>query len=440
MTRRIPTVLPANFKKSALVGALLVFIALSPLLEHLVPASLEDSVNISSLTTLLVPVLTAFLAFQFRVTSLLLFSSMSLALGVVLSGALHSLGSSAPTSVLNESAKVFSGLAPLFLLPLAAETRMNSGTIQKFFWLMVFSAATHAGVALLQVLGHVDFTYFQRSGGVTAGRPSGGYFHPVSLAFFFFMIALFTNLLADRKLIGRFWRLTMLALSLGGVLLTTHRASLVAALSALSIYSVIVLIRRRQIRINYVAVTLVLLLGVGGFFSIAPASRTAALFSGVTDFISAETFDPSNDAGFLRGRGLRWGATIDFLREAPLQTQLFGVGYQPLDPHNDYLRFLLVNGWFGVISIGVSILLMTLWLMKRLDDSGRIHLCVLMVATAVFSITVKPSTYTYYMWLIAAFCIVLLQLYPRHVAASRTQAVPGSVIELAPPSQQSLLT
>jgi len=409
------------------MGALII-IALSPLMQHLVPAADGDTFDVSSLVILLVAVISAFLSSQLRTGSLTISVAMLLAIGVSLTGSLHAFGSDSPVAALSESAKVFAGLSLFLLLPIASRITLKDQTIKLFYWLLVFSAATHVTVALLQVFGYVDFTYFQRAGGITAGRPSGGYFHPVSLAFFLLFVALFTNLLADRNLIGRFQRVALVVLSIAGVLLTTHRASLAVLLLGLTLYLLLVLFKRSRIRMTYVLLVLTLFLAAGTVFYLVPAGNAPPLLTGLTGFISETTFDPLNEGQFLRGRGMRWARTIEFMREAPLLVKLFGVGHQPMDPHSDYLRLLLVNGWIGLVAIAFSIKLVAFWLWQRLTDSGRLHLMVLISVTAILSITVKPSTYTYYMWLAAAFCILLLQLYPRTAPARRDQTESMTVV------------
>ncbi len=300
-------------------------------------------------------------------------------------------------SIALEWTRVAAGLAPAaILLGAAVRTNLEAVVVR---WRLLFAASIglHVGVAWLQFFGVLGTTY--RQAGV--GRPSGLYFHPMTLGYLLVAVILVVAIQGSRGRMPRWLTLLIAASAYATIVITTHRTSFLAGSFVLAAWMVIALLRTRRVRLAFLAVasTCVLLAGALGVLTSPAWSDTAArAVSGLSDVLTAEDLDVTSDR-FLRGRGQRWMNAISLMGSGNTLETLFGFGYEVVDPHTDYLRLPLVHGLLG--SFVVAAALAALWTGALRFCKGpwtRAWLIVAIAAMAIYAVTAKPTSYPSFMW------------------------------------------
>lgn len=319
-----------------------------------------------------------------------------------------------------EGVRLVAGLVPAaILMGVSASGRSfrHKGLLQVF----LLGVLVHSVVAVLQYVGYIPTTYFQ----VGQPRPSGLYFHPVSLGILV-NVSLLLVVLAN----FRGWMRLPKALLLSSVLLavgvlSTHRASLVVAVIIMFGWLAIRLIlEARTLRINLwwvLGVSLVVAVGATGFYAV-PSGRqyvSTALWN-VVDVIGRDDLDPSA-AGFLRGRGQRWAGAFEVIEGGTTAQQVMGHGWQVVDPHSDYIRAVLVHGYAGALLLALGLGAIVFGFAAKADRRGRLFIGLIVVCTLVYAFTTKPTTYTFYMWAATALAWLATKSRP-----SRTHLQEGA--------------
>jgi hypothetical protein len=105
------------------------------------------------------------------------------------------------------------------------------------------------------------------------------------------------------------------------------------------------------------------------------------------------------DEDYLRGRGQMWHRALELMDKAPFSAIIAGIGYEPIEAHNDFIRIYMVHGVVGLIcymSIFV-ILFVSSW--GLLDPAGKLAISALYIYLLLFAIPLHPTNYPYFMWL-----------------------------------------
>jgi len=298
-----------------------------------------------------------------------------------------------------EAGKVLAGLAPIVIL-----VGSRNPDLQRLRWpLAAFAAgaAIHVAVAWLQAAGYVDTTYTQSSLGRTIGRPSGLFYHPVTLAYHLVFVVLVTGLLERRGLVRPGVALPVMAVAVLSVFVSTHRMGAVAVLLALAAWAVVRLAPRRAVSrraLLAVGIAVLVALGVGVTGSGAWSEAADRLWGGVAGVLREGDLDPTSDR-FLRGRGRIWAGAADLVATAEPVRRWAGYGVQVVDPHTDYLRLPLVHGVVGSGLILAFLALVGVASGRRCDPTGVWYVLVAFGLLGLYALTTKPTSYTSFMWL-----------------------------------------
>lgn len=319
-----------------------------------------------------------------------------------------------------EAVRLLAGLIPAAILIGVSANRLSL-RYKRLLQIFLLGVMVHSLAAVLQYMGYIPTTYFQ----LGQPRPSGLYFHPVSLGLLVnasLLLVVLVNL--------RGWLRLPKALLLSGFLLavgvlSTHRASLVVAVIIMFGWPAIRLSSEaRALRINLswvLGLSLVVALGTTGL-SAVPSGRqfVSTALSKVVGVIGLDDLDPAA-AGFLRGRGQRWAGAFEVVRTGTTAQQVMGHGWQVVDPHSDYIRAVLVHGYAGALLLALSLGAIVFGYVAKADHVGRLFIGLIVVCTLVYAFTTKPTTYTFYMWAAA-----LLAWLATQTARSRTSLFEGT--------------
>lgn len=311
------------------------------------------------------------------------------------------------------------GLTPLMLLPLLhREMRGDIARTKSVVVVLSLATAVPVAIAMLQLLGVVGYSYFDWVGGEWVGRPTGGYHQPNSLARLLVFVGFFWLALATGRVITVRKAYIAAAASLAGIALTTHRTSLICAslVFGVGVWATEPF-RARRGRLAVASVTLALLMLGYGLTSLASDQAGTGQAVEVREIAAVvatgwESLGDVHSDRFLRGRGYLWTASLDIHRESTLSEQLFGLGYEPIEAHNDPLRSLLVSGWVGGAALWLGLALTVIQVRRSLAQQGRTLLLALVLYIAIFAIPLQPTSYPFFMWLWTMGLLLLLALFP----------------------------
>ncbi|WP_217640777.1 O-antigen ligase family protein [Blastococcus tunisiensis] len=306
---------------------------------------------------------------------------------------------SSTTSAIAELLRLLAALAAVFVSRIVFTTPEH---LRRLIRLFVASTAVPVVLALLQAAGFLSFQRQEWQAGAYVGRASGLYEHPINLVLFLVMAipgALYL-LAVERGTLRRVAYVAFLACGGAALLLTTHRAGLVAG--ALVLVGWFLLSRRPRL----IAVAL------GGL-----ALLVVVLWSQLAALFHAALASPT----FLRGRGPIWTAFVDGWLDGGPAGWLLGSGFPyvtsdvPLlgslvseEPHNDFLRVLVTYGIAGLTCYLLLLGSITLssWRLVR-HGSGEAALIgravvLVVLAVVVLSLTAEPLRYPSGTWLLLA--------------------------------------
>lgn len=372
-------------------------VAAKPLVDALAERSREVSLDLGTLWAVLVLLTGVYWAFKRRRLTwaqvLLSLSLLGLAGGAVVAALADR---DALASVAVENVRLIAGFVPAVMLLGVADGRRLLKH-RRFLNVFGLGVVVHAFVAVLQYLGRLPTTYFQFG----QPRPSGLYFHPVSLGILVNVALLLVFLASSRRWI----RLpTAVALSVALLIvsvISTHRASLVISAIILVCWPLIRILSESRLRVNTrwaLGIGVAALTVLAAVLTVQPVRvATFGAVERVVGILSVEDFDPTAE-GFLRGRGQRWSGAIDLIEKASPAQRMLGYGWQVVDPHSDYLRALLVHGALGTALLLLGSVVITFGFAARSDRFGRLFVCLIVLCTLAYAITTKPTTYTFYMW------------------------------------------
>lgn len=316
-----------------------------------------------------------------------------------------------------EGSRVAAGLVVgLMVLPWEKDARHRLPLTQVRVFLA--GVGVHVVGAFLQAAGKMEMTYFQSG----SGRPSGFYYHPVSLGFALVASLLLVGVLHTRRVIGGLAAAGLTAIIVFACVLSTHRASLVAMSVVLVSWAVIAFLNTRRVQSRSVAVWALLglaALGAAAAYGDAIIEVAEGAAEGVAGVITEEDLDPTSSR-FLRGRGVRWALAVDVISQATFMEAMLGYGWQVVDPHSDYLRLALVHGVVGSLLV---LSLLVYWgtaASQGTDLVGRAWVFVALATMAVYAITAKPTSYPSFMWAWALVLWVARSSTPRAAAGAAT--------------------
>ncbi|MBQ0900505.1 hypothetical protein [Micromonospora sp. U21] len=322
---------------------------------------------------------------------------------------------------LTQAAQLAVGFAPITLIAVMY-AKPEWFTMDRIRWvlqLVLLGAVAHSVIAWLQVAGVVDYTFFFKLPGGNIGRASGGYFHPASLGRLLIFAVFILYVAGDRLRLKPVFRFGLLALMVGTTVVTTHRLTilcvgiLVAAMELRRLPALLRWIRRLPLRLTAPAV---LLLVVG---LVVLLIRWGPFLWARARFLVTQIGSLNPDSkDFMRGRGEIWVELSQAWRDAPLDVWLFGLGYEPWNTHSDPIRVFVVWGVLGLACMAVICTVLWRTTGELLTFEGQWALVVLYFTAAVFAVTQKPTSYSYFMWLFLFSHILVVAVYPRAALTS----------------------
>lgn len=377
-------------------------IAAKPLVDAFAERSRVVSLDIGTLWSSLMLVVGAYWILKQRSLSwaqvLLLLSILGLSLGSFIAAVASR---NQVDQIVVEGLRLVTGLVPAAIL-LGVPNRGRNSQFGRLLQVFILGIAIHSVVAVLQYLGQVPSTYFQAG----QPRPSGLYFHPVSLGILVNVSLLLLVLANSRKWIRLPMATLLSAVLLAIGVLSTHRAGLVVAVLILFSWPLIrIAVESKSFRINTLwtlGIGTAIVVGVAGLY-VLPQGRAfvTEAIDGVVSVIGKEDLDPTSD-GFLRSRGQLWSGAIDQVAMGSWAQRMFGYGRQIVDPHSDYLRAILVHGLAGAMLLALGLGAIVLGFVAKADRLGRLFIGLLVASTMAYALTTKPTTYTFYMWAVTA--------------------------------------
>jgi O-antigen ligase len=323
------------------------------------------------------------------------------------------------------------GFTPVLLVPLILQQSpvMQRDIVSKFFKVLLAASAAPFVIAWLQFFGLYPFSYYDYIYGLPFGRPTGGYFQPNSLGRLMVFITILTYIVSYSNKIGNRMKLTIIATAFSTAYISTHRTSiLILALVILlfELYNFLFPSKVLAFRKFYLFF-LFLLLGyiLATLISdraqqlISPATTerlhyTTELISKSLDHITSYKI---TDEDYMRGRGLMWQMSLELMQKAPFSTKLTGFGYEPFEPHNDFLRIYVSHGMLGLLSHALVFFVLFVSAWRMVDKFGRTALSVLYLYLFLFSMPLQPTSYPFFMWLFfLCYSFILCQPWRQIVA------------------------
>jgi O-antigen ligase len=274
--------------------------------------------------------------------------------------------------------------------------------VRAFLRLFLASTSVSVLLTLLQGVGALGYQRVEWQAGSTVGRGSGLYEHPLNLVLFLIMAIPAALYLAsvERGVAKRALYLGFVGASMYALLLSTHRAGLLAGVLVLLAW---VLCLRRP--------TMTIAVSAGVVLS------ALLLWDQLTALFAAGLAGTT----FLRGRGPIWTAfTESWLNAGPVQwlvgsafprvvsdTPLLGALVSE-EPHNDFLRMLVTYGIVGLLCYLtlIALFIAAAWRAVRhgagdLPVLGRV-VGLAMLAVLLLSLTAEPSRYPSGTWALFA--------------------------------------
>ncbi|RKN49519.1 hypothetical protein D7223_08570 [Micromonospora endolithica] len=318
--------------------------------------------------------------------------------------------------ILTQAAQLAVGFAPITLLAVMV-VRPHWFTLERIRWvllLVLFGAVTHSGIAWLQVAGVVDYTFFFKLPGGNIGRASGGYFHPASLGRLLIFAVFILYVAGDRLRIRPAARFALLVILVATAVVSTHRLTIFCVgiiVATMELRRLPGLLRWARGLSPRVTVPAGLLLLVGGIVLLI---RWGPFLWERVRFLVTQigSLDPQSK-NFIRGRGEIWFELAQAWRDAPLDVWLLGLGFEPWNSHSDPIRVFVVWGLLGLVSMAAIFTVLWRTASERMTFRGQWALAVLYLTAAVFAVTQKPTSYSYFMWLFLFSHVMVVAAYPR---------------------------
>lgn len=369
--------------------------AFKPLADAFSPRTLETGVDLGSVVALIPLLMLLPWALIRRKAALSSWLSWIGVVGLMTYATMHAVMLSGTQGLL-EGSKVAAGIAPAVILFDPQLRSLGLVTWRRLVPLFLLGLGVHIVAAWLQFAGLLATTYTQFG----RGRPSGLFHHPVQLGFMLVGAVLVVAILHLQGRLGTAKALALAAVFSLTVVISTHRTSLIVLILVLAAWGLTALLRKSRPTWQQLGWGVLVASGlIAAVLLTSPLWQESAeqALAGVVGVIQIADLDPSTDS-FLRGRGQRWGAVLEQMRQGGVLGLLFGYGYQVADPHTDFLRLPQVHGLLG----GTLLLLCLGWValtaLRSADRLGQLWILVALGAMAVYAITTKPTSYPSFMW------------------------------------------
>ncbi|MGW5666816.1 hypothetical protein [Micromonospora sp. NPDC003776] len=318
--------------------------------------------------------------------------------------------------ITTQAAQVAVGFAPvaLFAVMLIKRDWFTAEWMRWVTLLVVAGAVVHCLIAWLQVAGIVPYTFFFKLPGGNIGRASGGYFHPASLGRLLIFAVFFLYAAGDRLRLRPALRLAVLALLVATTVVSTHRVSLacvlmiIAAIEVRRVPAMVSWVRGLPLKVTVAGAAAVGVVLVALFVRFGGFLWQRAVF--LVDHVGSLDV---TDKDFMRGRGEIWRSYAHAWGDAPAGVWLTGLGYEPWNAHSDSVRIFVVWGILGLALMGVVFVGLWRTTSPLVTDEARWALGVLYLTSAVFALTQKPTSYSYFMWLFIFGHMLLVTFQPR---------------------------
>lgn len=312
------------------------------------------------------------------------------------------------SSIPTEAVRLITSFAPIMLIAVMLKQRsVLSPRVLKLAAQVIISAALlHCLLAWLQVTGVVSYSFYFNFPGIHLGRPSGGYFHPMSLGRLLIFAVVILYVLREKLHWGAIKHYLLVGLFSCTAAISLHRISILCIVIAVAAFELPRLrgiewrAVNRKLALTAAAAIAAVLVLVGMVWGDSIFSRASVMLSTVG------SWDVRSDK-FLNGRGAIWSDVADILGRSAGDVWLFGFGYEPWDMHNDLLRAGIVWGLLGAVLTISAMIMFYLFTRRMITKKGRWFLVTIYLILIIFSLTLKPTSYPYFMWLFF-FCHMLI--------------------------------
>jgi hypothetical protein len=363
------------------------------------------------------------------------------ALTVLLVGLIHLLVEPNILDVSVTFSRFFVGFSALLIIPLLQQQRpeVQQELLLLFFKVLLLASTIPAIIAWLQFLGLHPFSYYDYVFGLPYGRPTGGYGQPNSLGRLLVFVSIVTYIVSLTNRIKASARVAILGVAFSTAYISTHRTSILILALMIVLFelrSLLFLTHRLAFRKIYlVMLCLFLVYILATLLSdrvqrlIDPATTERVTYT--TELVS-KSLDHLlgyriTDEDYLRGRGQMWRMTIELMEKVPFSAIIAGIGHEPIEAHNDFLRIYMVHGVLGLICYMSIFLILFVSSWRRVDSTGKWALLALYVYLLLFSIPLHPTNYPYFMWLFFV-CHAFIACQPwRLTSRSGVIALSGAV-------------
>ncbi|MEH1165416.1 hypothetical protein V6V47_08525 [Micromonospora sp. CPCC 205539] len=305
-----------------------------------------------------------------------------------------------------EALRLIVGFAPIALLGLMLVRRgfISTRRLVLVTGVVLLGAIVHCVLAWLQVAGVIPYSfYFELANWQKIGRPSGGYYHPMSLGRLLIFSVFLVYVLKDRLRVPAAVRYALIGLFVATGAVSLHRFTLICLVIIVAAFEArrvrdLIASRRAGTRVNRRAALLVsgavvvVAAVAGGLWGGAIWERVRVAFTEVG------SLDVRSDT-FMHGRGAIWNDVAEILGRSSLDVWLFGFGYEPWDMHNDLIRVMVIWGVVGVVLTAAILVGLYRLVRAQTGRSGRLPLLVLFATLVIFGLTQKPLAYPYFLWL-----------------------------------------
>ncbi|MED3883936.1 hypothetical protein [Priestia aryabhattai] len=322
---------------------------------------------------------------------------------IYLLGILHSTVNS---SFIVSSSRFIVGFSAIFLLYFYQEVKLE--TLKKIFVVLLLTSSVPIVIAWLQYLGMYPYTYFDYAeGNIIVGRASGGYLQPNSLTRILLFVVLLIYISGNNLVAKIPLKYSIIFLCFMTIVISGHRTSLVIFVVFFISYEFI--FSRNMVKFlfkSYILIPTIII-----FLLIIMSDQASPLINYVNVYYA--TFaDLLSGNSNLRGREDIWGHVMVYLQSNDLSKWLVGIGYPPFEAHNDFLRVILVNGLIGLIIQSLFFIYIYIFVRKRVSSIGKKSLNMIYIYLFIFSMTLQPTEYPYFMWLFSLSLLWVLVYQP----------------------------
>jgi O-antigen ligase len=305
------------------------------------------------------------------------------------------------------------GFIPILLIFIIIKDGILKKAILKYNKAFILACIVPIVISWLQYLGFYPYSYFDVVNGVVIGRPSGGYYQPSSLSRLMIFLLIYSYIYYIKGLFSGRIKLLMVFLAVSTSIISTHRTTTLIILLLIILFEMYILLKKNRVSIRTIVQMIISIPFFIGSYFIFNLDQTlgVTIKNSVSKMLDAKGSLNANSDQFLRGRGMRWERTIDYMDQQPIISKMFGVGYEVYESHNDLLNIYLLNGLIGVICFIVIFISVFVYVWKQLNFTGKFLLFSLYSSFLLFGITMQPSFYPNFMWMFFIAILYIISFY-----------------------------